>query len=193
MAKEKTEKAEEKARKKTEKTKESAEKEQLPEEKKETSVVRVFSTDIPGSMNVYSGLTRIKGISWAFSSALCNLLGIDKKRKMSSLTNNELEQLQAMIRSPQMPAWLLNRRFDLTTGKPAHLITTDLDIQKEFDIRRLKEIKTYRGWRHALGQPVRGQRTRSHFRTGKAIGVAKGKARELIKAAGKEKGKEKKK
>jgi small subunit ribosomal protein S13 len=37
-------------------------------------------------------------------------------------------------------------------------------MKKEFDVRRLKKIRSYRGLRHALGQPTRGQRTRSHFR-----------------------------
>jgi len=43
------------------------------------------------------------------------------------------------------------------------------------DIKRLKKIKSYRGIRHNLGQPVRGQRTKSHFRTNRkksgAVGV----------------------
>ena len=54
------------------------------------------------------------------------------------------------------------------------MLTNDLDIQKEFDIKRLKKIKSYRGLRHAQGLPVRGQRTRSHFRKkGGAVSVRK--------------------
>jgi small subunit ribosomal protein S13 len=53
-----------------------------------------------------------------------------------------------------------------------------LDLSRDFDIRRMKKIRSYKGWRHATGQPVRGQRTKSHFRHGGAIGVAKGKARQ---------------
>jgi len=49
-------------------------------------------------------------------------------------------------------------------------------LQTEFDIKRLKKIKSYRGLRHVLGQPVRGQRTRGHFRKNKAVGVT-GKAK----------------
>jgi small subunit ribosomal protein S13 len=49
---------------------------------------------------------------------------------------------------------------------------SELDLQKEFDIRRIKKIKSYKGVRHLLGQPVRGQRTRSHFRKkGPSVGV----------------------
>ena len=63
------------------------------------------------------------------------------------------------------------------------------------DIKRLKKIRSFRGWRHALGQPTRGQRTRSHFRSkkkGKSIGVTKKKveaAPEAKEGKGKGKGK----
>jgi len=39
------------------------------------------------------------------------------------------------------------------------------------DIKRLKKIRSYRGLRHAMGQPTRGQSTRSHFRTNRKRGV----------------------
>ena len=67
-----------------------------------------------------------------------------------------------------------NRRFDRDDGTNKHYFGTDLDLAKEFDIKRYKKIRSYKGLRHALGQPVRGQRTRSHFRRkGKSIGVKK--------------------
>ena len=47
-------------------------------------------------------------------------------------------------------------------------------LTKKKKQQRLKEIKSYRGLRHSLKLPVRGQRTRSHFRTkGNAMGVKK--------------------
>lgn len=52
-------------------------------------------------------------------------------------------------------------------------------MKREFDIRRLKKIRSYRGLRHATGQPTRGQRTKSHFRAHgkkKAVGVQKKKS-----------------
>jgi len=74
----------------------------------------------------------------------------------------------------KLPEFLLNRRKDFETGEDAHLIGTDLDMKKEFDIRRLKKIRSYRGLRHAFKHPTRGQRTRSNFRgkgKKKAVGV----------------------
>ena len=56
-----------------------------------------------------------------------------------------------------------------------HLISTDLKLRKEFDIKFMKKIKSYKGMRHASGLPVRGQRTRAHFRTGTSLGVVKAK------------------
>lgn len=148
--------------------------EQVKESKVEESLIRILSTDIPGNKNIFAGLTRIKGVSWSFSNAVCSVLGIERNKKISSLNEEEIKKISEFIKNPRLPEFLLNRRKDIETGKSHHLIGTDLDLQKEFDIKRLKKIRSYRGLRHALGQPVRGQSTRSHFRTRgkkKAVGV----------------------
>lgn len=141
---------------------------------REESLVRVLSTDLPGNKKIFIGLTRIKGVSFSFANAACRILKIDKNRKISELTKPEIDKLSEFIKNPVMPEFLLNRRKDRESGKSTHVIGGDLDMQKEFDIKRLKKIRSYKGWRHALGQPVRGQRTKSHFRKKgkkKAVGV----------------------
>ncbi len=142
---------------------------------KETSkIVRIMQTDIPGEKQVYVGLTKIKGVSWSFANALCYKLEMDKKKKISDLNAEEIKKIEEFIKSPTLPAFLLNRRKDLESGENKHFITTDLDLRKDFDIKRLKKIRSYRGLRHATGQPTRGQRTKSHFRQkGKSMGVIK--------------------
>jgi small subunit ribosomal protein S13 len=154
---------------------EKPQQEKKPEVKKEfADIVRIMQTDILGNKQIYVGLTKIKGASWALANAVCIKLGLDKKRKISSLSKEEIEKIEMFIKNPKLPAFLLNRRKDLDTGEDKHLITTDLELRKDFDIRRLKKIRSYRGLRHALGQPVRGQRTKGHFREkGKAVGVMK--------------------
>jgi len=135
-------------------------------------IIRIMQTDIAGEKQVYVGLTRIKGISWSFSNAICNKLNLDKRRKISSLSEEEIKKIEDFIKQPELPVFLLNRRKDFDTGKDFHLLITDLELRKDFDIKRLKKIRSYRGLRHALGQPVRGQRTQSHFRKrGKSVGV----------------------
>lgn len=130
------------------------------------------------NLAVYAGLTKIKGISWTLSNAVCYTLGIDKKKRVSTLTPEEIDKISVFIKNPVLPAWLLNRRRDIETGAPKHLIMTELDLQREFDIRRMRRIRSYKGVRHSLGQPVRGQRTRSHFRKkGRAVGVTRVKAK----------------
>lgn len=140
-------------------------------EKHEDRLVRILSKDIEGSLNVYVGLTKIKGISWSLSNAICKTLGLDKKKKIGLLTKEEIEKINEFVKHPKMPTFLFNRKFDFETGENKHLIGTDLELQKEFDIGRLKKIKSYRGVRHLLGQPVRGQRTKSHFRRNKKKSV----------------------
>jgi len=147
------------------------------EKKQEQSLVRIAMTDIPGNMNLYAGLTRIKGISWTLSSIICKKLGLDKKRKMSTLSDQDIEKILTFVKNPDVPSWLLNRRKDYETGQDKHLITTDLDLTREFDVRRIKKMRSYKGIRHMLGQPVRGQRTRAHFRKGKSVGVTRAKVK----------------
>ncbi len=164
MAEKQTEKKPEKAGKKVrELSKEEKELKKYGEEENEV-LVRIFGYDIPDSKNVYTGLTRIKGVSWAISNAVCVKLGIQKNKKIKELTKEEIKKIENFLESPELPDFLINRRKDPETGANAHLLGSDLDIKKEFDIKRLKEIKSYRGIRHAVKLPVRGQRTRSHFR-----------------------------
>lgn len=155
-------------------------KEKNPEFQKEKlgeELVRIMTTDIPASLSIYAGLTRIKGISWPMSNAICHILKIDKKRKVSTLTPKEIEAIEAFIKNPELPEWMLNRRKDIETGISKHLISTELDLQREFDIRKMKKMRCYKGIRHMLGQPVRGQRTKSHFRKGKVVSVSRMKAK----------------
>ena len=55
------------------------------------------------------------------------------------------------------------------------MIGTNVDFFEENDVKMMKKIKSYKGIRHSLGQPVRGQRTKSNFRRnkGKVMGVQK--------------------
>jgi len=146
-------------------------KQKTEEEKYKERMIRILSEDIEGGMTVYAGLTKIKGISWSLANAICKVLKIDKNRKIGSLTDAEVKKISDFIKNPQIPPFIFNRRFDFETGKDKHLTGTLLELQKEFDIKRLKKIKSYRGIRHSAGLPVRGQRTRSHFRKNKAKGA----------------------
>ena len=155
-----------------------------PERKRESekkdffSIIRILQTDIPGNKKILVGLTYIKGISWSVSNAICKILKLDPDKKIMDFSKEELEVIENFLKDPKLPEFLVNRRKDFETGEDNHLLTTKLDITKEFDIRRLKKIRSYRGLRHAFGHPTRGQRTRSHFRgkgKKKTVGVQKKK------------------
>lgn len=149
-------------------TKQTFEKKEYKEEER---LVRILSHDISGKMKLYPGLTKIKGISWSMSNAVCKILNLDKNKKVGALTESEIKKISEFIKNPKVPVFLVNRRFDFETGENRHLVGSDLDLRRDFDIKRLKKIKSYRGARHATGQPSRGQRTRSHFRTNRKKGV----------------------
>ncbi len=140
-------------------------------EAREDRLVRILSKDIEGKMTVYSGLTKIKGVSWGLSNATCKILGIDKRKKIGALSEEEISKITMFLKDPQVPKYLVNRRYDFESGEDRHLIGSDLELRQEFDIKRLKKIKSYRGSRHLSGLPSRGQRTKSHFRRNKSKGV----------------------
>ena len=148
------------------------------QESKYYSIIRILQTDIPGNKKLLVGLTYIKGISWAVSNAILKILNKDPDKKVAELEKNEIQEIEDFLKNPKLPKFLVNRRKDFDIGEDKHLLTTNLDIKKEFDIRRLKKIRSYRGLRHAFNHPTRGQRTRSHFRTKgkkKSVGVQRKK------------------
>ena len=154
----------------------------IPKEiKDEAQLIRILSKDIPGDKAIYPGLTRIKGVSWSISNAVCRTLKIPREKKIEELSKEEIKEIEEFINNPKLPDFLKNRRKDLDSGEDKHLNGADLDLQKEFDIKKLKKIKSYRGIRHSAKLPVRGQRTRSNFRRnrkkGGAVGVKKKSAR----------------
>ena len=147
-----------------------------PNEENYETLVRILSSDIPGSKSVGVGLTRIKGVSWTISKVIFTKLGIPPTKKFQDLTKEELKMIEDFLENPDIPVYLKNRRSDPETGEELHLKGTDLELKKEFDIKRLKKMRSYVGVRHSSKLPVRGQRTRSHFRSkGKAVGVKRKK------------------
>jgi small subunit ribosomal protein S13 len=162
-------------------------------------IVRIANTDLDGKKQVLMGLQKIKGVSFMLANAICNLTKLQKTKRVGDLSDQEIEILENQVKSKKptgIPTWMLNRRNDYETGEDIHLIGADLTFSHESDLRRLKKIKSYRGIRHMLGQPVRGQRTRSNFRKnkGKVTSVKRSvvaKAENAAAAKGAAKGKEK--
>ncbi|MEM7816322.1 MAG: 30S ribosomal protein S13 [Candidatus Aenigmatarchaeota archaeon] len=147
------------------------------EEKSERGIVRIVGFDIDASLSVINGLRRIKGISFMFANAICKKLGINPRMKIGDLSEEKIKEMENFIKNPKdIPSWILNRRKDLTTGKDFHLVGGDLDLKIKGDIEFLKKIRSYRGIRHEMGLPVRGQRTGGKsFRKGKTMGVVRKK------------------
>ncbi len=145
-------------------------KQEIKQTKKEDRIVRILQKDIEGKTNVYSGLAKIKGVSWTLSNAVCKKVGIPKTKKVGTLTDDEIKNIEAFLKNPDLPGFLVNRQKDFETGEDKHITGTDLELRKDFDIKRLKKIKSYRGFRHMAGLPMRGQRTKSNFRRNRAKG-----------------------
>lgn len=139
-------------------------------------IVRIIDADVDGTLKVPYALTKIKGVSLNLANTILKKAGINTDMRAGFLTEAEVEKIEEIIKEPKkygLPEWLFNRRKDLETGKDMHLIGADLVLKTKMDIDQMKEIKSWRGYRHAYGLKVRGQRTRTTGRKGKAVGVRK--------------------
>jgi small subunit ribosomal protein S13 len=139
-------------------------------------ILRITGTDVDGTLKASYALTKIKGISFNFANAILKRAGIDPDTRAGFLTEADVEKIEEIIKEPskyELPGWLFNRKKDFETGKDMHLISADLVLRTKMDIEQMKEIKSWRGYRHAYGLKVRGQRTKTTGRAGKALGVKK--------------------
>ncbi len=139
-------------------------------------LVRVAGKDIKGPMNVVHGIALIKGIGPRTARIVCNKARVKWNEKTGNLSDKNLEDIEKAINELEnAPSWLLNRQKDYDTGKDRMVIGAELMLSLREDVNRMKKIRCYKGIRHEMGQPVRGQRTRSTFRTGSAVGVSRKK------------------
>jgi len=139
-------------------------------------ILRIIDTDVDGTLKSSYALTKIKGISLNLSNAILKKAGINPDKRAGFLAEAEVEKIEDVIKEPTkhgLPNWLFNRRKELETGKDAHLITADLVLRTKMDIDQMKQTRSWRGYRHAYGLKVRGQRTKTTGRSGKALGVKK--------------------
>jgi small subunit ribosomal protein S13 len=137
-------------------------------------ILRITGTDVDGTLKVPYALTEVKGVNLNLANAIVRKSGIDPGKRAGFLTETEIGKIEKIIKEPRkagLPSWLLNRRKDLKTGRDLHLVGPDLVLRTKTDIKRMKEMNSWRGYRHAYGLKVRGQRTRSTGRKGKAVGV----------------------
>jgi len=146
-------------------------------------ILRILGTDVDGTLKTQYALTKIKGMSRNLSWTILRKAEIDPNARAGFLKEAEVEKIEEIIKDPGkygIPSWMMNRRKDLETGKDMHLISADLVLRNKMDVEDMKNMKSWRGYRHAYGLKVRGQRTKTTGRAGKALGVKK---KELIRAA----------
>ncbi|MCW3997893.1 MAG: 30S ribosomal protein S13 [Candidatus Bathyarchaeota archaeon] len=139
-------------------------------------ILRIKGTDVPGTLKTVYGIARIKGVSLNLANAILKKTGINPNIRAGFLSENEIAKIEEIVEDPTkfgLPAWLLNKRKDTETGKDTHLISSELIYRTKKDIDLAKEIKSWRGYRHAYGLKVRGQRTKTTGRAGKSLGVKK--------------------
>jgi small subunit ribosomal protein S13 len=139
-------------------------------------IVRIGETDLDGSEKVVQALTGIRGIGLNLANVVVRKANLSAEARLGLLSETEIDKLREIVESPEkhgVRGWLVNRQKDSETGKDLHLTGSDLALRTKSDIDEMTKIKSWRGFRHAYGLKVRGQRTRTTGRKGKAIGVKK--------------------
>jgi small subunit ribosomal protein S13 len=111
-------------------------------------MARIAGVDLPRDKRVEISLTYIYGIGRSRSNEILEQAGIDPDKRVLDLTESEVSELRQTI-------------------DRGYRVEGDLRRKVQQDIRRLKDIRCYRGIRHIRGLPVRGQRTRTNARTRK--------------------------
>jgi len=153
------------------------------------TITRIANTDLDGEKKLINGIKGIKGLGHVFANAIIKVTGFDPNKKLRELAPAEIQKIEEVIKNPGsfgIPNFLFNRIRDPDTGKDMHVSGTDVLTAAKFDVQKYVDMKSYRGWRHMLGQPVRGQRTRSHFRQGRVVGVLRKEIKIQMAKAGTE-------
>jgi small subunit ribosomal protein S13 len=140
-------------------------------EQDDVVLVRILGKDIRGDAKIGSALTRISGISWTLANAICKILKLDRAKRVQDIEKEEMDKIEGFIKDPTVPSFLKNRQHDFEDGEDKHIVGADLKLRKEFDIKRMKKIKSYKGIRHTANLPVRGQRTKANFRKNRKASV----------------------
>jgi small subunit ribosomal protein S13 len=109
---------------------------------------KVIGTDVPDNKRLEVALTYIYGIGLTLSNQVIERLGLNKNMRARELNAEQIAQLNAILTSE-------------------YTVEGDLRRLVQNNIKRLIGIHCYRGMRHRLGLPVRGQRTRTNARTRK--------------------------
>ena len=107
---------------------------------------RIVGIILPDDKRIDYALTIIHGIGWPRSNKILEATKIDKSTRVKSLTENQIKLIVAFI-------------------DKEYRVEGELREDQNDDIKKLKDIGSYRGLRHRLGLPVRGQRTSSNART----------------------------
>jgi small subunit ribosomal protein S13 len=111
-------------------------------------MARIAGVDIPRDKRVEIALTYIFGIGLPTSKKILQVTGVNPDTRVKDLTEEETQKLRREI-------------------EDHHKVEGDLRREVSMNIKRLMDIGCYRGQRHKLGLPVRGQKTKTNARTRK--------------------------
>ena len=143
-------------------------------------IVRIGGKDVRGHIKLRNALLRVQGFSHTTALVTSNVLASELKispfMQVGELSDEQIEKIDDIIfnlHKYNIPEFLMNRRKDFVSGENRHVVMNDLIFAVTQDVDREKKMFSWRGFRHAYGQKVRGQRTKNTGRGGTALGVVR--------------------
>jgi small subunit ribosomal protein S13 len=149
-------------------------------------ILRVAGTNVDGTKKLAYGLLHIKGVGPSYAISIVRAAELKPESRLGDLSESDVQKLEDVMKDPAkygLPSRVFNRRKGLDSGRDAHLIGADLALSIKTDVDFMTDIRSWKGIRHSLGLKVRGQRTRTTGRKGRAVGVAKKVVMEAARAA----------
>ena len=128
---------------------------------------RILGIDIPANNRIDIALRSIYGIGPAVSAKVLENAQIDPATRAHTLSETQLAVIAKAIQTTEMLPSQTSTPENPETGLCPIVVEGDLRRKITEDLKRHKNIKTYRGLRHMKGLPVRGQRTQTNARTRK--------------------------
>lgn len=143
-------------------------------------IVRILGRDLKGQLPISAALKKVRGVghnmSVSLAKVMMNEMGIDPKTQVGALSDAQIEEIEALIKSPSshgIQGYLLNRNRDEDDGTNKHVAQSDLEFAVRQDHESDRISRSYVGWRLSMGQRVHGQHNRTTGRSGMTVGVLK--------------------
>ena len=114
----------------------------------------ILNKNLKDSQKIRTALQNVYGLGFFLANQICDQMGLSQKTRVQNLTSSQIDQLVRIV-------------------EQYYFVGSDLKRLIIQDIQRLRNIGTYKGFRHALSLPCRGQRTKTNAKSARVRSILK--------------------